>query len=88
MTGSDPLLRILREYYGDDWHVRRTPQLWIATARDSTTRNSPTIIEGNVDDLVRQLEDPPARVGAQLAVRLFQSQQNDCGDTSGSPCDQ
>ncbi|MBB4934608.1 hypothetical protein F4561_005428 [Lipingzhangella halophila] len=76
----DPLLRLLRNKYGHRWHIRRTEHLWVATVRVSETDHAPTLVEPDVEEFVRQLEDPPARAGRSLlARRWFQEQLYDLG---------
>jgi len=64
----DPLLHLLRHYYGERWSIRRTARLWIATTTDDTARHAPTLIEEDLEAFVRQLENPPAGAG-RSAVR-------------------
>ncbi|GAA3738405.1 hypothetical protein HDA32_005310 [Spinactinospora alkalitolerans] len=67
MTGAtDPLLRLLRRGYGERWNIRRTERLWIASTRVADADHAPTLIESDVDEFVRQLENPPAKVGRPL----------------------
>ncbi|GAA3737949.1 hypothetical protein HDA32_005368 [Spinactinospora alkalitolerans] len=66
---SDPLLAILREHYAGRWRIRRTDHLWIATTVDRRTEHAPTVAETDVEEFVRQLEDPPARAGRSLLDR-------------------
>ncbi|MFC4869683.1 hypothetical protein [Streptomonospora arabica] len=60
---DDVLLAMLKARYGDQWNIRRTEHLWLATAEDPDTDNAPTIVQPDVETFVRELEDPPARAG-------------------------
>ncbi|CAM3795673.1 hypothetical protein GCM10009799_36290 [Nocardiopsis rhodophaea] len=64
----DPLLKLLRERYADRWTIRRTPHLWIAVAVDPDTDRAPTVMNDDVEEFVRELEDPPARVGRRTSL--------------------
>ncbi len=61
---TNPLLSLLRETYGDEWNIRRSETMWIASTRKSESDHAPTIIESDVERFVALLEDPPARVHA------------------------
>ncbi|WP_345555473.1 hypothetical protein [Streptomonospora halophila] len=66
MTTSDTdavLLAMLKARYGDQWNIRRTEHLWLATAKDPDTDNAPTIVQPDVEAFVRELENPPPRAG-------------------------
>ncbi|MDA0564831.1 hypothetical protein LG943_10920 [Streptomonospora sp. S1-112] len=68
--GADPLLALLRERYGKRWAIRRTENLWIATAQDPDTPHAPTLIEHDIERFVRQLEDPPAGAGRRSMLSV------------------
>ncbi|KUP97305.1 hypothetical protein [Thermobifida cellulosilytica] len=61
---TNPLLKLLRKTYGEEWNIRRSQTLWIASTRKPDSEYAPTIIESDVERFVAQLEDPPARVHA------------------------
>lgn len=61
---TNPLLRLLRETYGEAWNIRRSETMWIASTRAPDSEYAPTLIETDVERFVAQLEDPPARVHA------------------------
>ncbi|TQN32635.1 hypothetical protein FHX37_2612 [Haloactinospora alba] len=60
---TDPLLALLRKRYGEHWDIRRTQHLWIATAVDPEADHAPTVIEEDSDAFMRQLDNPPERIG-------------------------
>ncbi|MDT0300719.1 hypothetical protein [Streptomonospora wellingtoniae] len=60
---DDVLLAMLKARYGAQWSIRRTENLWLATANDPETDHAPTIVQPDVEAFVRELEDPPARAG-------------------------
>ena len=64
MTARDELHRLQTEY-GSAWRIRRTPRLWIATAR--TPGVEPTIIEETAEALEERMRDPDPSVGGPLA---------------------
>ncbi|CAM3915986.1 hypothetical protein [Nocardiopsis rhodophaea] len=66
---DDPLLRLLRHPYGHRRTIRRTKRLWIATVNDPDANHAPTVISDAVEDFVRELEDPPTRVGRRSGPR-------------------
>ncbi|GAA2009832.1 hypothetical protein GCM10009799_42330 [Nocardiopsis rhodophaea] len=68
-AASDPLLRLLRQHYGHRWAIRRTDRLWIATANDPDANHAPTVISDAIEGFVRELEDPPPRVGCRSGPR-------------------
>ncbi|MDA2803680.1 hypothetical protein [Nocardiopsis suaedae] len=62
MNGErDPLLELLRTYYGHRWSIRRTNNLWIATARDRDADHAPTLVQPEVNRFLAELDDPPPR---------------------------
>lgn len=65
---DDPMLWILRRHYAADWSIRRTAHLWIAVATDPETDRAPTVMHDDVEKFVRELEDPPARVGRRVSL--------------------
>ncbi|GAA2002989.1 hypothetical protein GCM10009799_32640 [Nocardiopsis rhodophaea] len=60
-TNNDPLLRLLREHYGHQWTIRRTENLWVATAKDPEADHAPTIIQSDINEFLYDLENPPSR---------------------------
>ncbi|MBB6170602.1 hypothetical protein HNR23_000662 [Nocardiopsis mwathae] len=60
-TSRDPLLRLLREHYGHRWTIRRTDNLWVATANDPGADHAPTIIQPDINEFLYDLDNPPAR---------------------------
>ncbi|WP_017618351.1 hypothetical protein [Nocardiopsis gilva] len=62
------MLRLLRNWYADRWTIRRTPHLWIAVATDPDTDRAPTVMHEDVEKFVRELENPPARVGRRISL--------------------
>ncbi|GAA3763040.1 hypothetical protein [Salinactinospora qingdaonensis] len=72
---ENPLFELLRSHYGDRWNIRRSAHLWIATAQDSDAEYAPTVVEPDVEEFVRQLENPPAAAGrSMLAASRFRDQ--------------
>ncbi|MDA2810798.1 hypothetical protein O4J56_09145 [Nocardiopsis sp. RSe5-2] len=69
----DLVLELVRSRYGERWRIRRTENLWIATALDHGADHAPTIVQPILDDFVRDLEDPPKRAGgpSMLQAPLF-----------------
>ena len=71
MTSTEPdadeLARLQTEY-GREWRIRRTPQLWIATAL--TPGVEPTIIVDTADALERRMRNPDRSVGGPLVSEL------------------
>ncbi|MDA0564739.1 hypothetical protein LG943_10420 [Streptomonospora sp. S1-112] len=63
---DSPLLQLLQRHYGDRWNIRRTEHLWIATLRKPDAEHAPTLVEPDLEEFVRQLEDPPASIGRSL----------------------
>ncbi|MFD0772542.1 hypothetical protein ACFQZ2_01240 [Streptomonospora algeriensis] len=55
------LLAMLKARYGARWNIRRTENLWIATADDPDTHHAPTVVQPGVEAFVRELEEPPPR---------------------------
>ncbi|MFC4564060.1 hypothetical protein ACFO4E_19540 [Nocardiopsis mangrovi] len=69
-TDADPLLALLRLHYSERWTIRRTEHLWIASTADRNADHVPTLIEPDIEIFVRQLEDPPRRVGSAFRSPL------------------
>jgi len=65
---TDAELNRLQNEYGQQWRIRRTPRLWIATAR--TPGVEPTIIEDTADALEARLQNPDRSVGGPLALKF------------------
>lgn len=64
MSTRDELYWLQTEY-GSAWRIRRTPRLWIATAR--TPGVEPTLIEETAAALEERMRDPDPSVGGPLA---------------------
>ncbi|ASU82117.1 hypothetical protein CDO52_04370 [Nocardiopsis gilva YIM 90087] len=60
-SDNDPLLRLLRERYGDQWAIRRTEHLWIAVTHDTEADHAPTIVQPDMNVFLSDLENPPPR---------------------------
>ena len=58
-------LHRLQNEYGHAWRIRRTPRLWIATAR--TPGVEPTLVEDTAAGLEERMRDPDPSVGGPLA---------------------
>ncbi|GAA4895663.1 hypothetical protein [Streptomonospora salina] len=65
-SNENPLLRLLQDRYGERWSIRRTESLWIATVRRPDADHAPTLVEPDIEEFVRQLEDPPPGAGRSL----------------------
>ncbi|MBB5998245.1 hypothetical protein [Streptomonospora salina] len=59
--GDAALLAMLKARYGARWNIRRTENLWIATARDPEAGHAPTVVHPDVEAFVQELEEPPTR---------------------------
>ncbi|MFW5418341.1 hypothetical protein J0910_17160 [Nocardiopsis sp. CNT-189] len=59
-------LKVLKHWYGNKWHIRCTPSLWIATAMDPDTPTEKTVIEFDLDEFISRLEHPHARPAKPL----------------------
>ncbi|GAA4942852.1 hypothetical protein GCM10023224_26740 [Streptomonospora halophila] len=78
---ANPLLRLLQERYGERWSIRRTEHLWLATVRTSDVDHAPTLVEPDVEEFVRQLENPPTGAGRSLlSAGWFRAQTRKLGD--------
>lgn len=65
---DDFALEALRRHYADRWRIRRTENLWIATARDPEADHAPTVVNSDVEAFVAELESPPARAGRPFSL--------------------
>ncbi|RNL84877.1 hypothetical protein EFW17_10770 [Halostreptopolyspora alba] len=62
------VLAVLRQVYGDTWRIRRTPNLWVAVAVEADTPYAPTLIQPELEDFVRELDNPPPRAGRRFSM--------------------
>ncbi|CAM3843465.1 hypothetical protein NOGI109294_15645 [Nocardiopsis gilva] len=65
---QDPMLWLLRRHYAGTWTIRRTAHLWIAVATNPDTDRAPTVMHDDVEKFVRELENPPPRVGRRISL--------------------
>nr|WP_131102868.1 hypothetical protein [Streptomonospora litoralis] len=73
---------MLQTRYGATWSIRRTENLWIATANDPDADHAPTVVHPDVEAFVRELEEPPARAcrPSLLSSSWFASHFDQAGD--------
>ncbi|MDA2809816.1 hypothetical protein O4J56_04120 [Nocardiopsis sp. RSe5-2] len=67
-TRRDPVLALLRRYYGDRWSIRRAGSLWVAVANDPEADHAPTVVQPDIDAFLADLEDPPRRAGSARSL--------------------
>lgn len=83
-TNDDPVLHLLGRNFAHQWSIRRTENLWIATAVDHDTNHAPTIVQPDLETFVRELVDPPQRAARParsiLDAALFQDRLTRIGD--------